>query len=66
MPDTPLLLCPFCGNKAGMIELRGWFYARCEYCRAGTGVEGTPDEAAAAWNRRAPTQQSDAAEKERP
>ena len=53
------LPCPFCGNRAAVsltpyIGARGRGYvAECEFCRAKSGYYVTPEDAIAAWNRRA-------------
>lgn len=45
--------CPFCGSSSvTMYELHPSSYARCRACGAEGSLCYSPDEAAAAWNRR--------------
>lgn len=61
MDNNELKPCPFCGGKAWIIRktYRKWFkkkkywFARCECCRATSGVEFTEIDVKKAWNRRA-------------
>lgn len=48
-----LKLCPFCGGVAAALEWSKDAYTiRCESCRAESDMQGTPEEARDAWNKR--------------
>jgi hypothetical protein len=60
--ETTLLPCPFCGGEAELSNVCGMYFVACRGCRANNSLkccactygDKTPDEAIAAWNRRAP------------
>lgn len=71
MPDTtsPVLLpCPFCGGPATLEAYPGTFgrpeaepaawYAACDACDFAFPSQPTAEDAAALWNRRAPSETS--------
>lgn len=64
MPDTPLLLCPYCGAAPKRKTHLDWHSVTCptEGCPAHNSLFDTPDEATEAWNRRTPAQQPHATE----
>lgn len=45
--------CPFCGGKAECFTVNSASWVYCTDCRCETWVCDTPEEAIAAWNRRA-------------
>lgn len=52
--ETGLKLCPFCGSsRVKFYRVTGMYEAACSDCRCTTGIEGTKEAAAAAWNTRA-------------
>ena len=52
--DNGLKSCPFCGGKAEMVsDFDDEHYVYCTGCKGGGKTMETPEEAAAAWNRRA-------------
>lgn len=55
MTDHTLLPCPFCGGKAGVIQLTGDGprTVECDECHC-RSCWGTEEEVIAAWNRRTP------------
>ena len=59
MSKDRLKPCPLCGGKArigcvsiGFIHKRTGYYAKCELCRASSGVELDEDKVVEKWNRR--------------
>ena len=57
MTSTKLLPCPFCGSEGksfiDVVSINNSFHViRCFECGAQSGLAGTVEEAAAAWNRR--------------
>lgn len=45
--------CPFCGGKSRVYKYFSKWYARCNKCGTYSAPYDTPEEAAAAWNKRA-------------
>lgn len=49
--------CPFCGEWADIdMKTKPGFYVRCESCVSDGPEKRTLEQAAAAWNQRAPTE----------
>ena len=44
--------CPFCGGKSKVYAYLGKYYAKCIKCKTYSAPYDTPEEAAAAWNKR--------------
>lgn len=55
MPEKiELKPCPFCGGAAEMVsDFDDEHFVYCKACKGGWLTTETPEEAAAAWNRRA-------------
>lgn len=45
--------CPFCGGKSRVHKYFSKYYARCNKCNSYSAPYDTPEQAAAAWNKRA-------------
>ena len=57
MNSIELLSCPFCGSEGksfvDVVSINNSFHAiRCFECGSQSGIAGTVEEAATAWNRR--------------
>lgn len=56
MNESMLRPCPFCGGQGAKVKEwldRDVYYAVCDVCHAATRVFDKPENAAAAWDRRA-------------
>lgn len=54
MPKIDLLPCPYCGSsRVKFYRVTGMYEVACSDCRCTSGIEGTKEAAAAAWNTRA-------------
>ena len=51
--EMELKPCPFCGSsRVKFYRVTGMYEAACSDCRCTSGIEGTKEAAAAAWNTR--------------